>query len=47
MTPEQQMCMERRNQYKKAALEAKHAGDISTAAKYVKISKVNFFLIYH
>jgi len=34
------MCMERRNLYKKAALEAKHGGDMATATKYVKIAKV-------
>lgn len=41
VSAEQQMCVDRRNQYKKAALAAKHSGDMTTAAKYVKISKVN------
>jgi hypothetical protein len=34
----------RRNQYKAAALNAKHAGDINTAKRYVQIAKVIMFL---
>lgn len=35
------MLVERRDQYKKAALEAKHSGDMATARNFVKISKVS------
>lgn len=37
---ELQTLTERRDQYKKAALTAKHSGDMATARNYVKISKV-------
>ena len=35
------MLMLRRDQYKQAALKAKHAGDMPTATHNVKVAKVN------
>lgn len=36
------MLNERRDQYKRAALQAKKGGDTNLALSYVKIAKVNF-----
>ena len=41
---EHRMLVERRDQYKKAALAAKHSGDMATARNFVKISKVSVLL---
>lgn len=37
----EKMLETRRDQYKTAALQAKHTGDINTAKSYVQIAKVN------
>jgi hypothetical protein len=39
------MLVDRRDQYKKAALAAKHSGDMTTARNFVKISKVRLLYL--